>query len=43
MIVGSVLFVLGLIAMIFQGWTILLVSSTVIYPGLKSIQAIDSE
>jgi hypothetical protein len=43
MIAVSVLFVIGIIAMVFQGWNILLVSSTLIYPAIKSIQAIDSD
>jgi len=35
--------VLGLIAMLLNGWNIVLVSASVIYPGLKSIEAIDSQ
>ena len=42
LILGSVLFVFGVIAMLLKGWTIVIVSTTVIYPGLKSIEAIES-
>ena len=43
LILGGILFTAGLLLMLFQGFTILLTSYTVIYPGLLSIKAINSK
>lgn len=43
LLVGAVLFVVGLVLLLLQGWQILVLSLTVLYPGLHSIRAIESE
>jgi len=40
--VAAVMFVSGIILMLLQGWQILVLSLTVLYPGLHSIRAIES-
>jgi hypothetical protein len=37
LLMGGIFFVLGLIMMILQGWEILVVSASVLYPALCSI------
>jgi len=43
MILGGVLFVVALLLLLFSGFTILVTSYTVLYPGLLSIRAINSK
>jgi receptor expression-enhancing protein 5/6 len=40
---GAALFVVGLITMLIEGWYILTMFLTILYPGLHSIRAIESE
>jgi receptor expression-enhancing protein 5/6 len=43
LLLGAALFLVGVIAMLFQGFTICVTMFTVIYPGLLSIRAIETD
>ena len=43
LILGGVMFLVGLVFMLFNGLTIVFMAGTVVYPGLMSIRAIESE
>lgn len=42
-VLGGVFFVVGLVMMLFNGLSIVFMAGTVVYPGLMSIRAIESE